>query len=228
MKKITLFFLMIVFGFLSCDETVELVITEPLTGSAEETDFREITVTTDGGVTPYEYSIDNGTNYQTSNVFTVLSEGSYDIIIRDAEGATFSLTIIISDPQYSGTYSANIYYFHPTGGGSYPPATDPEDPFMEETNVKVLNPITKIMYETDFALDLDGWDYFCWITINEDNSVNYEGDVSWPGGVIEMGDPFDPTKVSYIDPATGVIYLYYHYDADTGARVFWETFTPQL
>ncbi|EKB48239.1 T9SS type A sorting domain-containing protein [Cecembia lonarensis] len=48
------------------------------------------TVTADasGGAEPYEYSIDGGITYQSSNVFDDLEEGTYTISIKDANGCT--------------------------------------------------------------------------------------------------------------------------------------------
>ncbi len=39
-----------------------------------------------GGSTPYQYSIDGGTTWQTSNTFTGLAQGAYTINIKDASG----------------------------------------------------------------------------------------------------------------------------------------------
>lgn len=43
-----------------------------------------ITVTAAGGTPPYQYSINNGTSYQTSNVFSGLTGGTYTVLVRDA------------------------------------------------------------------------------------------------------------------------------------------------
>ena len=40
----------------------------------------------DGGLSPYEFSLDGGTSYQAGNIFTNLPAGSYIITVRDAEG----------------------------------------------------------------------------------------------------------------------------------------------
>jgi gliding motility-associated-like protein len=41
-----------------------------------------ITVTASGGQTPYEYSINNGTSYQSSNTFTGVAPGTYTVLVR--------------------------------------------------------------------------------------------------------------------------------------------------
>lgn len=47
-----------------------------------------IEVTGTGGTTPYQYSINNGTSYQDSNIFEVATEGNHTITVRDANGCT--------------------------------------------------------------------------------------------------------------------------------------------
>ncbi len=57
-----------------------------------------ITATTslaaNGGVPPYQYSINGGTNYQTSNIFNNLASGTYTITIKDDKGCTKPSTLI--------------------------------------------------------------------------------------------------------------------------------------
>ncbi|SDF28932.1 gliding motility-associated C-terminal domain-containing protein [Cellulophaga baltica] len=50
----------------------------------------ELTVTASGGTAPYEYSIDGGVTYKTTNVFTNNSAGIYTITVRDSSGSTTS------------------------------------------------------------------------------------------------------------------------------------------
>ena len=47
-----------------------------------------ITVTATGGSSPYEYSNDNGTTWQSSNIFINLSGGTYQIRVRNASGTS--------------------------------------------------------------------------------------------------------------------------------------------
>jgi gliding motility-associated-like protein len=53
-----------------------------------------ITVTTSGGQEPYYYSLD-GISFQSSNFFTGLSAGAYNVISKDANGCTGSNTAVI-------------------------------------------------------------------------------------------------------------------------------------
>jgi len=55
-----------------------------------------IVVTAGGGTPAYEYSIDNGINYQTGNVFSNLPSGNYNNIrVRDANGCITNTTAVV-------------------------------------------------------------------------------------------------------------------------------------
>jgi gliding motility-associated-like protein len=61
-----------------------------------------ITVTATGGTAPLEYSKDGGANYQTSNVFTGLAGGFYNIVVRDANGCSAIYSgnsVVLTQPQ---------------------------------------------------------------------------------------------------------------------------------
>ncbi len=49
---------------------------DPNTGATVE-------VTANGGVPPYEFSVDGGTTWQVSSIFTNLTAGVYDVLVRD-------------------------------------------------------------------------------------------------------------------------------------------------
>lgn len=73
--------------------TVTNVVTTPAScGSNNGT----ITVTATGGTPPYQYSKDNGVNYQASNVFSSLPAGTYLIVVKGAAPNS-----CVSDPPYS-------------------------------------------------------------------------------------------------------------------------------
>lgn len=46
----------------------------------------QVTLTPAGGTPPYQYSINDGSSFQSSNVFSNLAPGSYSIMIEDANG----------------------------------------------------------------------------------------------------------------------------------------------
>ncbi|MCL5128340.1 T9SS type B sorting domain-containing protein [Algibacter sp. L4_22] len=60
-----------------------------------------IVVTADSGIAPYEYSIDNGVTFQTSNVFNGLNPtGTYNIVVRDSKNCDSSATLVtITEPD---------------------------------------------------------------------------------------------------------------------------------
>jgi len=52
----------------------------------------KITITGGGGTAPLQYSKDNGTNFQAGNIFSGLPAGSYNVVVKDANGCTSSAT----------------------------------------------------------------------------------------------------------------------------------------
>lgn len=52
-----------------------------------------ITLTPTGGTAPFEYSIDNGVTYQSSNEFEGVSEGIYTAVVKDANDCTEETTL---------------------------------------------------------------------------------------------------------------------------------------
>src|SRR5205807_575342 len=89
-----------------CTTTQLVAITQPasaLTASAAATNpacstgTGSITVTALGGTSQYMYSKD-GTNFQTSNVFSGLAGGSYTITVKDANGCTTTTGTTVTIP----------------------------------------------------------------------------------------------------------------------------------
>ncbi len=58
----------------------------------------QINVTAIGGVSPLMYSID-GSTFQSSNVFSNLSSGSYTVIIEDANGCETNCSVALTSPN---------------------------------------------------------------------------------------------------------------------------------
>ncbi|WP_164905437.1 T9SS type B sorting domain-containing protein [Flavobacterium sufflavum] len=63
-----------------------------------------IVITAANGIAPYQYSIDNGANYQPSNVFTGLNAaGTYTIIVKDNKSCTSATSpLAITEPTIVG------------------------------------------------------------------------------------------------------------------------------
>lgn len=57
-----------------------------------------ITLTPAGGINPYEFSLDNGTNWQNSNVFPSLAGGiSYTVLVRDGNGCSVNVNATVNN-----------------------------------------------------------------------------------------------------------------------------------
>ncbi|PWK24731.1 T9SS type B sorting domain-containing protein [Maribacter polysiphoniae] len=87
-------------GCSSLSNSVTLQDLGPVTISASHTDIvcadsatSTLTIIASGGTAPYEYSLDGGTTYQTTNTFTNLGGGSYTITVRDSSGSATSRCI---------------------------------------------------------------------------------------------------------------------------------------
>ena len=52
-----------------------------------------------GGLGPYQYSIDNGITYQNSNTFYNLGPGQYSFIVTDLNNCSNDITITILQPE---------------------------------------------------------------------------------------------------------------------------------
>jgi gliding motility-associated-like protein len=72
----------------------------------------QITVTASGGTGTLQYSKNNGTNYQASNVFTGLAAGTYTIKVKDANNCTSATTsVTITAPTaLTGTSAVTSAY----------------------------------------------------------------------------------------------------------------------
>jgi len=90
-----------------CTSNKSVVITQPTaltvsTTSTTNVDCKgnttgSVTVAGSGGTTPYTYNIGGGT-YSSTNTFNSLAAGSYTIGVKDANGCTSSVTVIITEP----------------------------------------------------------------------------------------------------------------------------------
>jgi hypothetical protein len=70
-----------------------------------------ITLTTNYGVPPYEYSINNGASFQPSNVFQGLSASTYTVITKDSatpSANTLSNTVVISSLGQNANYTIGV------------------------------------------------------------------------------------------------------------------------
>ncbi len=55
-----------------------------------------VTVNASGGTSPYQYSINNGTTFQTGNFFTGLTAGQYTLVVKDANNCINKAVVVIT------------------------------------------------------------------------------------------------------------------------------------
>ena len=67
-----------------------------------------ITLMTNYGVSPYEYSINGGNSYQSSNVFQGLSSSTYTVITKDSANNTLSNTVVITSLGQNTNYTIGV------------------------------------------------------------------------------------------------------------------------
>jgi hypothetical protein len=86
----------------SCPDTYNTTVTQPnalsLSGTSSNANPNNgtITLSGNGGVMPFTYSIDGGTTFQSGSLFTGLTGGSYSCIIVDNNGCSSSTTVFIN------------------------------------------------------------------------------------------------------------------------------------
>jgi len=84
---------------------IDLLVTENVDCYADGSGF--IGITASGGTPAYEYSIDEGANYQAGEEFSGLSGGTYYIIVRDDNGCLIADTAILTEPSNPLTLNFN-------------------------------------------------------------------------------------------------------------------------
>lgn len=103
-----------------------------------------ITITASGGTAPFQYSINGGNTYQSSNTFTGLAGGTYNVMVRDAASCTSSQQITLAFTNnltmnainggsicFGGSFTpvvvsnASSYAWTPTTGVSNPAIANP-------------------------------------------------------------------------------------------------------
>ena len=78
-----------------------------------------ITVTAQNGVPPYGYSFDEFGEYQSSNVFTGLVPGNYEVFVEDQAGFLFILNVTVPNPPPVQVNLQNVATTFCDGGGAW-------------------------------------------------------------------------------------------------------------
>lgn len=121
----------------SCTENFPFTINEPtalainantVSESCAGANDGEIEIIVNGGTPNYTYSIDNGVTFQPNSIFTNLSAGTYDVVVRDLNDCEITLVVIIDalpsvtfdvnliDPLCFGSNSGSIEFINIVGG----------------------------------------------------------------------------------------------------------------
>jgi subtilisin-like proprotein convertase family protein len=80
-----------------------VVITQPAELEVQtEIDGSKLILHASGGTGAYQYSIDGGLTFQADSVFTNLSNGSYQVVVKDENGCTVTTSLTPSDELYPG------------------------------------------------------------------------------------------------------------------------------
>ncbi|MFM8949400.1 MAG: SprB repeat-containing protein, partial [Bacteroidota bacterium] len=95
----------------SIGEPLPIAINSTISGSICSGNNGTISLTANGGTAPYQFSNNNGSTYQSSNVFSNLIAGNYPISIIDANGCMLSQSLSLIDspgPVVLSVSSTNV------------------------------------------------------------------------------------------------------------------------
>ena len=152
-----------------------------------------LSVNASGATAPYQYSIDGGTTWQTSNTFNTLTAGTYNIDIKDNNNCSDNVNITITEPD------TLIATFVLSDSICYNDSVNLNTEYI--TQINVSGNIVNYLWEIN---ELNSINPFSWSspllnpsfpTLNENISpVQYEVKITVDGGVCGI--------ISYIDTIT--------------------------
>lgn len=127
-----------------------LVIIEiPPTEFTAEVDGNMITVTVNGtGI--YQYSIDGGQTWQSSNVFTDVPDGTYNVLVEDDAGCMLPTLTVIVDAVSVNEASALAFQISPNPSNGFF-ILKMETPTLSAIQMVVTDLSGKVVYETKLA-----------------------------------------------------------------------------
>ena len=165
--------------------------------------FGLIGIAAQGGSAPYQYSIDNGVNFQVDSFFTNLAAGSYNVIVRDAFGclAAAATNVVIVEPTaISGnSFSTSVSCNGNTDGTlTVNNISGGTPPYMVEVN-GLSSPYTTSLNFANLAAGIYA------INVTDDNNCTY----TWNETVQDVGaialNASSPINVSCFGAADGEI-----------------------
>lgn len=128
-------------------DSVQVTVSDGPTTSSAPTDPTcagndgQIVVSATGGTTPYNYSIDNGSNFQASGTFTGLGANTYNIIVEDANGCQSTDVVTLN-----------------AGAGALTVSATPTDPTCGNTDGSVV--ISALGGTAPYTYSIDGGSNF--------------------------------------------------------------------
>jgi len=81
----------------NCDNNPQVTVISTTPTTTCNASDGKVVVEGSGGIEPYEYSIGNGGDFQTSAEFTGLVAGTYKVVVRDAKGCKGEVQVVV-DP----------------------------------------------------------------------------------------------------------------------------------
>lgn len=90
-----------------CTDSEPVTVTEPAPLAATVTptaltcfnnNTGEITFNASGGTGPYTYSTDNGASFSSQTIVQFLSAGTYNTVVKDANGCLLNTSVIVTEP----------------------------------------------------------------------------------------------------------------------------------
>lgn len=160
---------------------VNVEITHVIIGGPADAGALNIIVS--GGTTAYEYSIVGGLNFSASPVFTGLTVGDYDIVVRDARGCEAASTVTIAEqPPFTVTIDVtHVSCFGLNDGSIILSATNGAEPFVFSINGGLnyftsgtFTDITAGVYPVRIRDD-SGLVYSTTVTINQPSEIIITG-----------------------------------------------------
>jgi hypothetical protein len=183
-----------------CEREYTSVITEPTTLSASasgtlptcsNSSDGTITVTASGGTSPYEYDLAN-TGYQTSNVFSNLSSGSYTGRVRDNNGCIGAFSVDITRTQVSATVTQTNVTCNGDDDGTIT-VTSPSGGTGTGYEVKLNSNGTYVNLETETYSNLAPGTYTVYVKDSNDCERTYSITITENAVVTASVTSTDPT-----------------------------------
>ncbi len=127
-----------------CPELCALTADIEITHATSINNNGTIVITASGGIEPYEYSIDGGASFQSSNIFDGLASGSYEVVVDENGNCRYEETVVVDMiTNADGWIDGSLIQISP-------------NPSNGVFQLNVTNPSIKEFFITVQVLDLNG------------------------------------------------------------------------